>query len=59
MEASVANLGQHPDRLSYLLATGGQVLVEASPRDRIWGIGLTAADPRALDPDQWLGLNLL
>jgi ribA/ribD-fused uncharacterized protein len=35
------------------------VLVEASPLDRIWGIGLSASDPRAADPEQWLGLNLL
>ncbi|MDQ1646131.1 MAG: hypothetical protein QOJ50_2315 [Cryptosporangiaceae bacterium] len=39
-------------------ATGSRVLVEASPRDRIGGIGLTAADPRALNPDQWPGLDL-
>jgi ribA/ribD-fused uncharacterized protein len=35
------------------------VLVEASPRDRIWGIGLTATDERAASPATWQGLNLL
>lgn len=35
------------------------MLVEASPVDRIWGIGLAADDPRAMHPEQWQGLNLL
>jgi predicted NAD-dependent protein-ADP-ribosyltransferase YbiA (DUF1768 family) len=35
------------------------VLVEASPDDDTWGILLAEDDPRALDPAQWLGRNLL
>ncbi|HDR9103407.1 TPA: NADAR family protein [Burkholderia vietnamiensis] len=42
-----------------LLATGDRILVEASPSDRIWGIGLRATDADALDPRKWRGLNLL
>ena len=34
-------------------------MVEASPLDRIWGIGLAATDPRAYDPARWDGTNLL
>jgi ribA/ribD-fused uncharacterized protein len=47
------------DLRDYLLGTGDRVLVEASPVDRIWGIGLTADDERAADPARWRGLNLL
>ncbi|MFD3512240.1 NADAR family protein [Streptomyces sp. NPDC058657] len=59
VEGSVHKFGQHPELGAYLLGTGSRVLVEASPVDRIWGIGLTADDPRAQDPAQWRGLNLL
>ena len=34
-------------------------LVEASPYDTIWGIGLDAEDPQAIDRNQWRGMNLL
>ena len=33
--------------------------VEASPYDRIWGIGLAEGDPDALVKKKWRGLNLL
>lgn len=56
---SVAKFSQHADLRSYLLGTSGRVLVEASPVDRIWGIGLAAADEAAWDPERWRGLNLL
>ncbi|MNI91462.1 hypothetical protein D3C73_1491250 [compost metagenome] len=42
-----------------LLATGDRILVEASPSDKIWGIGLAPDDPNAQIPARWLGQNLL
>jgi ribA/ribD-fused uncharacterized protein len=57
--ASVAKFGQNDDLRAFLLGTGKRVLVEASPLDRVWGIGLAADDERARSPDRWKGLNLL
>jgi ribA/ribD-fused uncharacterized protein len=56
---NLAKFGQHADLRDYLLGTGERVLVEASPSDQVWGIGLAAGDPRAADPRTWRGENLL
>lgn len=56
---NVAKFGQNADLRDWLLGTGERVLVEASPTDRVWGIGLSASDERAPDPARWRGLNLL
>ncbi|HVV84202.1 MAG TPA: NADAR family protein [Kofleriaceae bacterium] len=54
-----AKFTQHADLLAELLATAGTELVEASPMDTIWGIGLSSSNPRALDRATWRGQNLL
>ena len=56
---NLAKFGRHDDLRVFLLGTGERVLVEASPVDRIWGIGLARDDPRASDPARWRGANLL
>ncbi|MGW6600265.1 NADAR family protein [Streptomyces sp. NPDC055036] len=59
VEGSVHKFGQDAALRGFLLATGDRILVEASPMDRIWGIGLASDDERARDPERWRGLNLL
>jgi ribA/ribD-fused uncharacterized protein len=56
---NLAKFGQSAALREFLLATGSKVLVEASPVDRIWGIGLSRDDPRSEQPEQWRGDNLL
>jgi len=58
-EGSFEKFRQHKALGALLLSTGDQVLVEASPVDRIWGIGLAADDERAGNPLLWRGENLL
>jgi ribA/ribD-fused uncharacterized protein len=59
LRGNMAKFGQHPDLGVFLRATDRRVIVEASPRDRIWGIGLGASNPDARIPSRWRGLNLL
>lgn len=59
VRANEAKFSQNPDLHQFLKTTGSRILVEASPVDKIWGIGLAHDDERARDPNAWLGLNLL
>ena len=56
---SIAKFSSDPGLRDFLLFTGRRVLVEASPVDRIWGIGLAADSEFAEVPQRWPGLNLL
>ncbi|MER6566545.1 NADAR family protein [Streptomyces sp. NPDC001093] len=59
VEGSVHKFAADGALRDFLLDTGDRVLVEASPVDRVWGIGLAADDEGASDPERWKGPNLL
>jgi len=50
---------QNKNLKEFLINTKDKVLVEASPFDKIWGIGMKDDDERAKNPKCWKGLNLL
>lgn len=58
-DGNYAKFTQNPDLLKYLMATENSELVEASPEDEIWGIGLKESDQRAQNKETWLGTNWL
>lgn len=59
LKGNLAKFSQNKDLLEYLLGTGDKIIVEASPYDAIWGIGMGKQDPRAKNPMQWNGSNYL
>jgi len=56
---NVAKFGQVPELRDFLLGTLDMVLVEASPHDKVWGIGLRREEANSKDPNKWKGENLL
>lgn len=59
IELCHAKAKQDPEILAYLMSTAGTTIVEASLHDKVWGIGLRADDPDAIDRSKWQGANLL
>lgn len=57
--ALLGKFSQNEDLANQLVLTGERILVEASPYDKIWGVGLREDDPAILDASNWQGLNLL
>jgi len=58
-KANLAKFTQHEDGKKQLLGSGDKIIVEASPYDCIWGVGLRATDPKILDSNNWRGTNWL
>ena len=59
LSVNILKYMQNPDYMQELLKTGDRILVEASPYDTIWGVGLHYTDPLILDEKNWRGENLL
>lgn len=59
VEGNVHKFSQHGTLKEFLLKTGNKIVVEASPRDFIWGIGLGQDRREALNPNTWRGTNWL
>lgn len=58
-EGCMEKFKTHADLKAKLLATGDAILVEASPMDKIWGVGLAANNKDVRNVAKWKGLNLL
>ena len=58
-QGSFHKFSQDENLKAYLMNTANRVLVEASPYDTIWGIGLTKDAKQVEDPNTWKGENLL
>ncbi|MCO6536740.1 MAG: NADAR family protein [Gilliamella sp.] len=59
IEGNFAKFSQNRQLADFLLSTQQRVLVEASPTDKIWGIGLAQDAPNIDNPLTWQGKNLL
>jgi ribA/ribD-fused uncharacterized protein len=56
---NLLKFGQNELLKNELMETGSRILVEASPMDRVWGVGLHETDDAILDPTKWRGTNWL
>lgn len=59
VEGNKAKFGQNPELKEFLIATGDAILVEASPFDKIWGIGMDRETALNSNIEDWNGENLL
>lgn len=59
VEGNLLKFSQNESLKNQLLATEDKILVEGSPYDKIWGVGLKYDDPKILDETKWQGENLL
>jgi hypothetical protein len=58
-EGNMLKFTQNPELKEALMDTGESIIVEASPVDSIWGIGMDADHAIRVEPSKWPGLNLL
>jgi ribA/ribD-fused uncharacterized protein len=58
-QGNLLKFSQDESLKKFLLSTGDKILVESSPYDSIWGIGMLETDPGVNNPVLWKGENLL
>lgn len=58
-EGNFHKFSQNNNLKEFLLKTNDRIIVEASPVDAIWGIGMTSDHENCNNPLKWKGLNLL
>ena len=59
VDGNIAKFSQNPKLQEFLMRTGDRILVEASPYDKIWGIGMAENNQKVENPLEWNGQNLL
>ena len=59
LTANLAKYTYNDVHRDFLLSTGTKRIVDGSPYDIVWGVGVAFSDPRVDDKDNWRGDNLL
>ena len=59
VKGNLAKFGHNPELKDFLLSTGNKIIVEASPYDKVWGIGMKDGTHGIDNPGNWKGENLL
>ncbi len=59
VRGNLAKFSQNPEMGAFLKSTHHRIIVEASPVDRVWGIGMARDHEHIEDPNKWRGRNLL
>jgi len=59
LKGNILKFTQNQALSKFLKSTGSSVIVEASPVDRIWGVGMAEDNPKIFNPSNWKGPNLL
>ena len=59
VKGNLHKFSQNKDMFQFLCETGNKIIVEASPCDTIWGIGMSERDEGVSDPHNWKGTNHL
>jgi ribA/ribD-fused uncharacterized protein len=57
LEGNLAKFSQNPVLKEALMQSAGKFFAEASPYDRVWGIGLSLSNPQNLVRANWRGKN--